>query len=434
MVLQNTFQLYSGPLSDLSLASAPVSGIPAWTTDSQELFVSKGGTYVRAAASNKVWSVSSASSLYTVIPAAGGHALVGDIVIVTGTNTTYILTNYANKIWSSSTLYSLGDTIIDSNGNLQTVTIAGQSGGTQPMWSFTGTTIDNGITWTEGSGFVAIASAGAGGGTVLSVNGQLPNVAGNVSLTQDNIPAGATYTAVAYLGSATAKEWIQWIDSTGIQHLSAIHLTDLNDVNITSPSDGNLLSYNASSGKWVNAAASPSGITQLTGDVLAGPGAGSQSATLATTGVSAGTYTNATITVDAKGRITDALSGASTYSPNIFYSGKITASGNTAIWTPAAGKSFRLLKYQIEGTMNVAQTAQGVITITLVDGSTSTPFVHDVYVSSPGLRYNNIYQSGWIDLGGNGYLSNAANNVLNINLSYALTQGNFRVFVCGIEQ
>lgn len=52
------------------------------------------------------------------------------------------------------------------------------------------------------------------------------------------------------------------------------------------------------------------GITQLTGDVLAGPGSGSEVATLANSGVGAGTYGDAThvgqVTVDAKGRVTAA--------------------------------------------------------------------------------------------------------------------------------
>lgn len=52
------------------------------------------------------------------------------------------------------------------------------------------------------------------------------------------------------------------------------------------------------------------GIDELTGDGTAGPGSGSQALTLAATGVVAGTYSFATITVDAKGRATSVATGS----------------------------------------------------------------------------------------------------------------------------
>lgn len=82
--------------------------------------------------------------------------------------------------------------------------------------------------------------------------------------------------------------------------------------------------------KWLDA--SPAGITELTGDVLAGPGSGIVSAALQAVGVTPGTYAGATCTVDAKGRVT-AISQHTYLTGNevITLSGDASGSGTTSI-------------------------------------------------------------------------------------------------------
>jgi hypothetical protein len=54
--------------------------------------------------------------------------------------------------WQNNHVYQIGDQIVDSNGNIQTVSlivIDARSGNSAPTWSTSGTTTDGHVTWTE---------------------------------------------------------------------------------------------------------------------------------------------------------------------------------------------------------------------------------------------------------------------------------------------
>ena len=111
---------------------------------------------------------------------------------------------------------------------------------------------------------------------------------------------------------------------------------------------------------------------------------------------------------------------------NIFHSAVATAAGATAVWTPTAGKSFRLMGYTISVSGTLA--AAGTQVLQLLDAAAIIK------------RHNATVQSvitGDTQIGadlGNGQLSAAANNVLNINLGTAMATGSVAVNVWGTEE
>jgi hypothetical protein len=91
------------------------------------------------------------------------------------------------------------------------------------------------------------------------------------------------------------------------------------------------------------------------------------------------------------------------------------------------------MRLMIQVTANAALAVAGVVEILLRDGANPTGIAHSYFV--PGAAGTTFGEQGgtWLDLG-NGFLSAAANNVLNVNLSVALTGGECRVVACGTEE
>lgn len=119
---------------------------------------------------------------------------------------------------------------------------------------------------------------------------------------------------------------------------------------------------------------------------------------------------------------------------NVFKTATATASGDTALWTPTTGKKFRLSGYMIQITADAALAAGADLDIVLRDSTTATAAAFSVFVPTvAGTTFGNTAGSGWVTFG-NGMLSAAANNVLNINLSAALTSGKVRVVAMGTEE
>jgi hypothetical protein len=136
--------------------------------------------------------------------------------------------------------------------------------------------------------------------------------------------------------------------------------------------------------------------------------------------------------------VSDGTNTQTMRTPTIFKSVTATAAGDTALWTPAAGKKFRLMRFKLHITADSTMAAAGRNVIKFRDGTTDMNISHTMWLGQVALTaitalFTPGYDTGWIDLG-NGILSSTANNVLNVNLGTAMATGVVAVMVAGTEE
>ena len=115
-------------------------------------------------------------------------------------------------------------------------------------------------------------------------------------------------------------------------------------------------------------------------------------------------------------------------------SGVASASGSTAIWTPASTNYVRIAaaRFLVSGD---AYAAADELTLALYDAATATPLslIIGIPIAAPSaVTRGALWDSGWIDLG-LGIRTAAVGDAVNINLSEALTAGKCSVLLMGNE-
>lgn len=121
--------------------------------------------------------------------------------------------------------------------------------------------------------------------------------------------------------------------------------------------------------------------------------------------------------------------------PTVFKQVSSAATGSTAIWTPGTGNKFRLLGYRIQVTALAKAAAAADLVIKLLDSALDLGQAVMCTIQTTASASGGVFlDTGWVSLGEFGILSAAVNQVLNLNLSFALTGGLVNVTTQGTEE
>lgn len=119
--------------------------------------------------------------------------------------------------------------------------------------------------------------------------------------------------------------------------------------------------------------------------------------------------------------------------PTIIKADGSNGSTNMNIWTPSAGKRFRLMRYLLYTTGNFSHSTAQYVNVEFMDGggAGSTFLRHLLW--APAAPTNQPFSTGWIDLG-QGYLSAAPGNPLYYLVNPSVPAGYVFFVLAGTEE
>jgi hypothetical protein len=228
----------------------------------------------------------------------------------------------------SSGVYGAAKVNVGSDGRIVSASVSGANDlsdvNTTAVTPSDGDTLiwNSGLSeWRPGNITGAVTSIVAGTSVSISPTGGTGDVTINASLggSIDQLDDVDTTTSAPVNGEVLAWDNANSVWVPAPPTIGAEILDDLTDVDADTPSDGEGLFYNATSGKWETGATGAGTVTNVA--VTASGGLSSTGGPITTsgtinieledTGVSSGTYNNPSIAVNSKGQITNAVSGAS---------------------------------------------------------------------------------------------------------------------------